>query len=212
VNDILQRPSPITVVVATNNAHKVAEIQAALAIAGMRFIPVSEVRGDWKSPIEDADTFEGNASIKARAVHAATGLPALADDSGLEVDALGGAPGVTSSSYGGIEGDDALNNSRLLDELRDIDDKHRTARFVSTLVLVGLDEFVEGMPAVVTVTGCVEGTIGRSPRGAHGFGYDPLFLPSATPGKTMAELTLSEKNEISHRGQALERLRVRLEV
>ena len=201
---------PVTVVVATNNPHKVVEIQSALDVASYRFVAVSEIMDEWESPTEDAGTFEGNALIKARAVHQATGLPALADDSGLVVDALNGAPGVESSSYGGVEGDDERNNVRLLAELADVAEDDRQARFVSTLVLVGLDRCRVGVSEVIQVTGTVAGRIGREPRGAQGFGYDPVFLPDATPGKTMAELTLEEKNAISHRGRALEELKKRL--
>jgi len=196
----------ITVVVATNNVHKVEEIQQALQIEGVRFVPVFEVVPDWESPVEDADTFEGNAFIKADAVHEATGLPALADDSGLVVDALDGAPGVYSSSYGGVEGDDARNNAKLLKDMIGVEDKDRTARFMSTLVLVGLDGHREDAPTHLVVTGSVEGRIGHAPKGNEGFGYDPLFLPDETPGKTMAELSIEEKNVISHRGNALKAL------
>ena len=200
----------VTVVVATNNTHKVEEIARALQHENIRFVPIFEVIKNWESPLEDADTFEGNARIKAEAVHRATGLPALADDSGLVVDALDGAPGVRSSSYGGVEGDDARNNARLLEELKAYPDGQRTARFVSTLILVGLDSQIEHAPAYLKVTGSVEGTIATTPCGTLGFGYDPLFVPDVATGKTMAQLSLDEKNAISHRGNALKILAEKL--
>jgi len=207
---IEDRDEPVTIVVATNNAHKVNEIRSALEIEDIRFVPIGEVIKGWESPIEDADTFEGNAFIKADAVHRATGLPALADDSGLIVDVLGGDPGVHSSSYGGVEGDDARNNERLLRELADVTSEDRRARFTSTLVLVGLDEHIEHAPTYLTTQGSVEGWIAQTPRGDAGFGYDPLFMPDETPGKSMAELSMDEKNAISHRGRALAALAQKL--
>ncbi|MCL2492231.1 MAG: RdgB/HAM1 family non-canonical purine NTP pyrophosphatase [Coriobacteriia bacterium] len=194
---------PLIIIVATNNPHKVEEIQRALRIEGVQFVPISAVIEDWISPEEDADTFEGNARIKARAVFEATGIPTLADDSGLVVDVLGGDPGVHSSRYAGIEGDSTANNEKLLDEMRDVAEKDRSARFTTTLILLGLDTQIPHAPAELIVTGDVEGCIGREPIGDEGFGYDPLFWPDDTPGKTMAQLSMDEKNAISHRGNAL---------
>ncbi|EJW93780.1 non-canonical purine NTP pyrophosphatase, rdgB/HAM1 family, partial [gut metagenome] len=131
---------------------------------------------------------------------AATGLPAIADDSGLVVDALGGEPGVYSARYAGVHGDDAANNAKLLANLLDTPDPERTARFMSVVALI------EPTGTVLTGTGSCEGVIGHEGRGAFGFGYDPLFLPADTPGKTMAELTPDEKNAISHRFHALQDL------
>lgn len=195
------------IVVATGNAHKITEISAALRVPGLEFVSIFEVVPDWPSPIEDGNSFEANAAIKAMAAFDASGLPALADDSGLVVDALDGAPGIFSSRYGGEEGNDALNNEKLLHELEGIALADRTARFVSSLVLVGLDQVDENASAYLCVEGTVEGIMAQAPRGENGFGYDPLFLPYAVPGKTMAELTLEEKNEISHRGSALQKLK-----
>lgn len=195
-----------TVVLATNNAHKVAEIATALDFPGWEFRTLREM-GIVSDPEESADTFEGNARIKARAAHEASGgLPALADDSGLEVDALDGAPGVYSARFAGEPCDDAANNEKLLAVLADVPDVERTARFVSTLV------FVDEDGAETIARGTIEGRIGREERGSGGFGYDPLFLPDAfVGGRTLAEASRTEKNAISHRGNALRSLRSRLE-
>lgn len=190
-----------TVVVATGNAHKVVEIEAILspAMPGVRFVALGEL-GDYPDPVEDGSTFADNALIKARAAQAETGLSmAVADDSGLVVDALDGAPGIFSARWAGEHGNDAANNEKLMREMAEVPDGRRTARFHSSVVLVRGDEVLCG-------DGDCEGTVGREPRGEHGFGYDPLFLPSETPGRTMAELTLDEKNQISHRFHALEDL------
>lgn len=194
-----------TVVLATNNAHKVAEIATALDFPGWEFRTLRDL-GIESDPTEDADTFEGNARIKARAAHEASGgLAALADDSGLEVDALGGAPGVHSARYAGEPCDDAANNAKLLAALADVPDAARAARFVSTLV------FVDGDGAETVARGTVEGRIGRAGRGSEGFGYDPLFLPDVFGGeRTLAEVGRDEKNAVSHRGGALRQLRAKL--
>lgn len=195
-----------TVVIATNNAHKVSEIRSALDFEGWEFKTLAEA-GLTSDPEEDADTFEGNARIKARAARAAAeaaGLSAavLADDSGLAVDALGGAPGVYSSRYAGADGDDAANNAKLLAEMAEVPDGKRAARFVCTLVFIDED----GVETVAR--GTIEGSIGREERGHEGFGYDPLFMPVAFDGmRSLAEASQAEKNGISHRGNALRQLR-----
>lgn len=196
-----------TVVIATNNAHKVAEITTALDFEGWEFKTLREA-GLVSDPEEDAGTFEGNARIKALAARAAAeealGHPvaALADDSGLEVDALGGAPGVYSSRYAGADGDDAANNAKLLRELAGVSDEDRAARFVCTLV------FVDEDGSETVARGTIEGRIGHEERGSEGFGYDPLFLPDAfDDGRTLAEVSQDDKNAISHRGNALRQLR-----
>lgn len=199
-----------TVVIATNNAHKVSEIRTALNFPGWEFKTLAEA-GLASDPAEDADSFEGNARIKAEAARAAAAaacapVAVLADDSGLEVDALDGAPGVYSSRYAGADGDDAANNAKLLAELDGVPDEARTARFVCTLVFIDED----GTETVAH--GTVEGAIGHEERGEEGFGYDPLFLPEAYDGRlTLAEVSQAEKNGISHRGSALRRLRAILE-
>lgn len=195
-----------TVVLATNNAHKVAEIATALDFPDWEFRTLREL-GIESDPAEDADTFEGNARIKARAAHEASGgLAALADDSGLVVDALDGAPGVHSARYAGEPCDDAANNVKLLAALADMPDAERTARFASTLV------FVDEDGSEVVAEGAVEGRIGHEGRGSEGFGYDPLFLPDVFGGaRTLAEVGRDEKNAVSHRGNALRQLRAKLE-
>lgn len=195
-----------TVVIATNNAHKVAEITTALDFEGWEFKTLREM-GVESNPEEDAGTFEGNARIKALAAREACGgCAALADDSGLEVDALGGAPGVYSSRYAGVDGDDAANNAKLLRELSDVPEELRTGRFVCTLVFIDED----GSESVAR--GTIEGRIGYEERGREGFGYDPLFVPDAFGGTlTLAEVSQEEKNGVSHRGNALRALREQLQ-
>jgi len=198
-----------TIVVATGNKGKLAEIQDAARGANLdySFRAIFDLLPQWESPVEDGDSFEANAAIKAHAGFAALGLPTLADDSGLVVDALGGVPGVYSSSFGGVEGDDARNNAKLLKELAGVTGQSdRSARFESTLVLVGLDSLLPNAPDYLLATGSCEGAIACEPRGDKGFGYDPLFLPVQTSGRSMAQLDMQEKNAISHRGYALESL------
>ena len=192
-----------TVVVATGNAHKILEIEAILGavMPGVRFRSIKEFDG-YVEPEETGTTFEENAFIKAEAAFAATGLPAIADDSGLVVDALDGEPGVYSARYSGVHGDDEANNAKLLVRLAEVgadDESQRRARFVSCVAFVADDARMAGV-------GTCEGAIGYEGRGTNGFGYDPLFLPDDTPGKTMAELDPDEKNAISHRRHALDAL------
>ena len=199
---VVEPGSPrIDVVVASANHGKLAEIRSALDFSGWRFIPAGELDAEWPAPEETGETFEENARIKADAARARFGTCALADDSGLEVDALDGEPGVYSSRYSGPCATDSENNSRLLLALKDVPEPERTARFRCTIV------FEEPDGTETVATGTCEGRIGFEPRGENGFGYDPLFLPDATPGRTMAELDLAEKNAISHRGAALRALR-----
>jgi XTP/dITP diphosphohydrolase len=184
------------VVVATGNAHKVDEIRAILTAAGvaLELVPMTEL--GVPSPVEDGDTFAANALLKARACAQATGLPALADDSGLEVDALDGAPGVHSARYAGEPTDDAANNAKLLAALADLPADARTARFVCAAVFVTPDG------AETVRRGTMPGRI-VAPAGDGGFGYDPLFLADATTdGRTNAQLAPAEKDAISHRGAA----------
>lgn len=190
-----------TIVVATGNAHKLVEIEAILseALPGTRFVALGQL-GDFDDPEETGTTFAENALIKAHAAVAETGLAAVADDSGLVVDALDGAPGVYSARYAGTHGDDAANNAKLMRELADVPEAERTARFMSVVALVRADG------TELTGTGACEGHVGFEGRGEYGFGYDPFFLPNDTPGKTMAELTPEEKNAISHRFHALKDL------
>lgn len=192
------------VVIATNNAHKVEEIRTALDFEGWEFLTLSQCE-PYDEPAEDADTFEGNALIKALAAHEHTGLAALADDSGLAVDVLDGAPGVYSARYAGVHGDDAANNEKLLRELEGVSDDRRTARFVCSLA------FVDEDGTQTFASGTIEGRIAHGLSGEGGFGYDPLFLPDEFAGaKSLAEVTQDEKNAISHRGNALRELKEKL--
>ncbi|HIR01226.1 MAG TPA: RdgB/HAM1 family non-canonical purine NTP pyrophosphatase [Candidatus Aveggerthella stercoripullorum] len=194
-----------TVVIASNNAHKIDEIRAALDFEGWEFASLKEA-GVASDPEENAETFEGNARIKARAAHEVSGRAVLADDSGLEVDALQGEPGVRSARYAGVHGDDAANNRKLLEKLAGIPDAERTARFVCALV------FVDEDGTELTARGTVEGRIGYEEKGTEGFGYDPLFLPDDFGGsRTFAEVSQSEKTAISHRGRALNDLKAQIE-
>jgi len=183
------------IVLATHNAHKVAEFAQIVA----RVRPDLDVVGyDGPEPVEDGVTFAQNALIKARAACAHTGLPALADDSGICVDALGGAPGAFSAYWAGHRKDAAANVELLLDQLSDIAHPHRGAHFTSVIALVlpgGTEHVVEGI---------WPGRLATAPAGAGGFGYDPVFLPDGLPGpdRTAAELTAEEKNALSHRARA----------
>ena len=187
---------PKQVVIATNNAHKLEEIGRIMAPCGWELHTLGEY-GDFPEPVEDADSFEGNARIKAQAALVATGLSAIADDSGLQVDALDGRPGVWSSRYAGADASDADNNAKLLSELAGVPQGERTARFASTIVFIDVDG------SELVARGTCEGRIADAPRGGNGFGYDPLFVPDALDGRTMAEASPVEKDAISHRGAAL---------
>lgn len=200
-----------TVVVATGNAHKLSEIEAILgaapAMAGMRFVALGEL-GDFADPVEDGKTFYDNALIKAQAALDETGLcMAVADDSGLVVDALDGAPGIYSARWAGEHGNDDANNDKLLEQMTNVPEGERTARFHSSVVLVTRDEDGE---EVLAGEGDCEGTIAYDRRGTNGFGYDPLFNLVDIPGKRMAELEPEEKNAISHRRRALDDLVAKL--
>ena len=188
------------VVVATANRGKLEEIRAALGGVGFEFVTAADLGREPLDVDETGATFEENARLKARAYHGEFGLPALADDSGLEVDALGGEPGVYSARYAGEGATDDDNNEKLLAALARVPAGQRTARFRSVVV------FVDEAGAETAVDGACEGSVGFVPHGAGGFGYDPIFLPAAAPGRTMADLAMSEKNEISHRGAALRAL------
>ena len=194
-----------TIVVSTGNAHKVVEIEEILGkvLPEVRFVALGEL-GDFPDAVEDGETFFDNALIKARYALACTGLAmAVADDSGLCVDALGGAPGVWSARWAGEHGADDANNEKLMREMADVPEPERTARFHSTVVLVSRDEDGE---EILAGNGDCEGTIAYDRRGTNGFGYDPLFNLADLPGKRMAELEPEEKNAISHRRRALDDL------
>lgn len=180
-------------VVATTNNGKLKEIATRLETYGVEILSITDFP-DMPSIAENGDTFVDNALIKARSVAAFTGLAALADDSGLEVDSLGGAPGVLSARFAPT---DRERNARLLESMKDISDSNRTARFVCALAFVRPDGFEW------TTEGVCEGVITREPSGSNGFGYDPVFFYPPM-GVTFAELTKEEKNRVSHRGKALD--------
>jgi XTP/dITP diphosphohydrolase len=205
------------ILVATGNPGKFREISAVLsqAWAGGATPPIvwrslADLARRVAEPVEDQDTFAGNAALKARYYSLATGLWTLADDSGLEVDALAGEPGVFSARYGGAPADASretvtrTNNLKLIAALGGVPPERRTARFRCALALA------DGKNVLLTAEGTVEGQIIDEPRGSNGFGYDPhFFMPSL--GLTMAELESEHKNRISHRGQALRTMRERLQ-
>ncbi len=202
------------IVVATKNAGKLVELRQLLDVAGLELVGIDQAGVELPDVEETGQTYRDNALLKARAVAAITGQLALADDSGLEVDALGGAPGVHSARYAGGAGPRA-NTEKLLVAMEGVSAAERTARFRCVIAVVSADP---SRPAVI-VEGTCEGAITRAMRGAGGFGYDPVFdvaphelavLPGrsgATSTLTMAELSDGEKNRISHRGKAVSALR-----
>ena len=193
----------LTIVLATSNHGKLQELRALLADLPVQFLSAAEVLGEQPSIVEDGATFEANALIKARAIARATRTLALADDSGLEVDALGGRPGVRSARFAHERATDAENNAALLRELENIEESARGARFRCVLALV--DPWRESQ--VYVAEGSCEGSIARAPRGNGGFGYDPLFVVAGHDGKAMAELSEVDKNQVSHRARAVHTLR-----
>lgn len=202
------------IVVATHNAGKVKEIARIIS----ETMGASEVSREFEfvtsgelnlpDPVEDGTTFEANALLKARDAAARTGLPAMADDSGLIVDVMGMAPGILSARWSGKHGDDSANNALLLAQLSDIPDSARSARFRCAAALVIPSELTrDGKLFEVAEVRDMEGTLLREPRGINGFGYDPLFVPKEQEGTlTSAEMTPEQKNAISHRGKALRAL------
>jgi len=187
------------IVLATRNKKKVEEIKRLFA--GLQITVLSlDNYPDCPETVEDRDTFEGNALKKAIEVCQCSGKPVLADDSGLEVDALNGAPGVFSARYAGGTGggNDVKNYEKLLDELKNIPEKSRGARFVCCMALA----FPDG--STKSFLGFSEGRIGLEPKGKTGFGYDPVFIPAGFE-KTFAEMTGNEKDKLSHRGKAIEK-------
>lgn len=191
-------------VLASANPGKLRELAALLAPAGFELLPQTALGID---PVaETGATFLDNALIKARHAAAAARLPALADDSGIEVDALGGRPGVWSARFAGAGATDAANLERLLEELEGVPAARRTARYQCVVVWVRAADD----PAPLSGTGTWEGRIALTPRGSGGFGYDPAFVPEGER-RTAAELSAAEKNRVSHRAQALARLVAALE-
>jgi len=206
-------PPGARLVLATHNRKKLVELRAILREQpGLDALPDDAVvtAGDLGAPepVEDGVSFVENALIKARALARATGLPAVADDSGLSVDVMGGAPGIFSARWAGRHGDDVANLELLLAQLADVPDEHRSAAFVCAAALVTPDGREE------VCLGEMPGTLVRAPRGENGFGYDPIHVPAeqapapdGTPGtRTSSELDPAEKNAISHRGKAFRAL------
>lgn len=188
------------ILIATSNRHKSEEIAAILAgFDGLSVLTLSDLAADPPQPVEDGATLEENAYIKAREIHDATGLPTLADDTGLEVEALDGKPGVYSARYAGEAATYADNCAKLVSELTSRGATNFAARFRTVMC------FVDGARTLFA-EGIVSGRIVLKPRGSAGFGYDPLFVPDGET-RTFAEMTSEEKNRISHRARALAQLR-----
>ncbi|MGH2717733.1 MAG: RdgB/HAM1 family non-canonical purine NTP pyrophosphatase [Actinomycetota bacterium] len=187
-----------SVVIATTNAGKITEVRQILGSLPLVLLTADDV-GGWPPIEETGSTYRDNALLKGRAVAELTGLAVLADDSGIEIDALGGAPGVYSARFAGPDATDADNNSLLIARLAGVPEQSRTARYrcVAVVVEPGCGE--------VASEGTCEGRIGFEPRGSGGFGYDPWFIPAGET-RTMAELSPEEKDVISHRGRAFRNL------
>jgi len=195
----------VRLLVATRSEHKLRELRALLDLGRAELVSLDQL-GVVGDPIEDGETFEANAAIKARFGAEATGLSTLADDSGLEVDALGGGPGVWTRRYAGEDATDAWNNAKLLAALDGLPPDRRGAGYVCALALA-----VPGQP-LVFARGTCRGRIATAPRGTGGFGYDPIFEPEEEPpgGRTFGQWTPEEKNRISHRARAARQMAPRL--
>ncbi len=189
-------------IAATNNSHKLEEIKEILSVLDWEIFSLADVGINIDIP-ETGKTFEENALIKAREICKLTGQISIADDSGLEVKALNGRPGVFSARYAGVDGEDkdSANNAKLLEELKDVPGDKRDARFCSVIAIV----YPDGNE--ITARGYINGKIGYETKGNNGFGYDPIFIIDGLD-KTMAELSMEEKNKISHRANALRKVTV----
>ena len=193
---------------ATRNPGKLRELHRLLTGLPIRVVSPADLQGELPEVEEDGSTFEANARKKATVLARASGLHALADDSGICIDALWGKPGIRSARWSeeeapglsGLERDQA-NNQKLLFVMRGVLPEHRGAEYRAVVALAAPDGEI-----LATAEGSCRGTLGTEPRGEGGFGYDPLFLPEACPGRTMAELSVGEKDAISHRGHALRAL------
>lgn len=188
------------IIAATQNKHKIREMEAITTDFGMEILTQEEAGLPAVEIEETGATFEENSALKARTICSMSGLPAIADDSGLSVDILNGAPGIYSARYAGPAADDAANNEKLLATLSDVPAEKRTGRYVSVITLA----YPDGR--LLTARGECAGTLLTAPRGSGGFGYDPLFVPDGTE-MTFAEMSAEQKNRISHRARALARLR-----
>jgi XTP/dITP diphosphohydrolase len=198
--------------VATRSTHKLRELRELLDLPNTELVSLDDV-GIPDDPVEDGATFEANAAIKARSGARRSGLPTLADDSGIEVDALGGGPGVRTRRYAGERATDAENNEKLLAALRGRPPAARGARYVCVLALARPDQAgVRGGLPLILARGTCRGRIATEPRGTAGFGYDPIFEPASEPpgGRTLGLWTPAEKHAISHRARAARRMAPRL--
>ena len=194
--------------IATHSSHKLRELRELLALEKTELVSFDDL-GIEGEPVEDGETFETNAAIKARFGVRASGLPTLADDSGIEVDALGGGPGVRTRRYAGENASDAANNAKLLATLGDLPPERRGARYVCALALaLPGDAGPRGGVRLVTARGTCRGRIATEPRGSGGFGYDPIFEPDTERpgGRTLGLWTPAEKHAISHRARAARRM------
>lgn len=192
----------IELLIASTNRGKVAEIESSLQHLPLKIIPLQTLE-NFPIVVEDGATYEENAVKKATTLAEYSGYLTLADDSGLEVDALNGAPGIYSARYSGAEGDDQKNNEKLLNALQEVPEDRRTARFVCVLALCG-PQSREPKKKMIVRESC-EGRIAFSPKGQNGFGYDPLFF-YAPFGKTFGEIDRETKATVSHRGKAIKKL------
>ena len=189
------------IIIATHNKHKLQEMSRILSPMGYEVVTDRDLGIELTDAEENGETFLDNARIKAESGCRESGLPCIADDSGLCVDALDGAPGVFSARYSGVHGDDDGNNKKLLSELDGVPTEKRTAHFACAICV----SFPDG--SEVTATGKCEGYIGYEKKGTNGFGYDPLFMVG---DRSLAEMTAEEKDAISHRGNALKALKEKL--
>jgi XTP/dITP diphosphohydrolase len=202
-------------VVATRSTHKLRELRELIAVPAFRLVDLDEAGVEpGHEPAENGATFAANARIKARFYARLTGLPTLADDSGIEVEALGGGPGVRTRRYAGDDATDDENNAKLLSELEGLSAGARGARYVCVLALAdpGGAGPRGGIPVVAEVRGTCRGRIAAAPRGRGGFGYDPIFEPATEPpgGRTLGQYSTAEKHAISHRSRAARRMAERL--
>ncbi|HET7678341.1 MAG TPA: non-canonical purine NTP pyrophosphatase [Candidatus Limnocylindrales bacterium] len=204
-----EAPRRRRLLIATRSAHKLGELRTLLDLPAIELLSLDDVQVEGE-PAEDADSFAGNALIKARFYAARSDLPTLADDSGLEVDALGGGPGVRTRRYAGERASDEQNNAKLLRELDGIPAGQRTARYRCALVVIDptLADGPGSRGEPIVREGVFEGRIALAARGSAGFGYDPVFEPLTEPpgGRTVGQLSAEEKNRVSHRALAAQAL------